>query len=472
MSRGNNPGPDLATGVGTTPVHRLRDCSTLLIAGLLTWGLLPDPAYAREQGVPSYASDIAPVLARHCVACHSEATRMGGLVLDTFEALERGGTHGPSVIPGNVGQSPLYLMVAGKMEPRMPFSASPLGPAEIDLLKRWIEAGAPGPDPGDVAAPVEPGQLPRIEPAVSVKPQIFSLVFHPDGRMLASGRHGGVALTDARTGQDVAFLDGLADVARALAFSPDGTLLAGGGGYAQQGGVVRIWQVASRQQMVEFRGHRDTIQALSFSPDGRMLATASYDKDIKLWDAASGRELRTLQDHIDAVYSLDFTPDGKLLVSGSADRSVKIWNPATGERLYTLSDPVDGINSIAIHPSGTRVTAGGHDRTIRIWDLGEDGGELINVLIAHQSPILRIAYSPDGKKIATSAADRTIKVFEAETLVELANLDQQPDWVLSLAFSPDGDRLAAGRFDGTLSLYDTDSYRDQLSDIETARISP
>ena len=445
-----------------------RRAATALVAVVSLSAAAP----AAERSDPTYVGDIAPILALKCVSCHTANTKMGGLVLETYGDLEEGGTRGPAVIPGSSEQSPLYLMVAGKMEPRMPFSADPLGPADLELLKRWIDAGAPGPEPGVAPLRATPGRLPAIELAVPAKPQIFSVSYHPHGRMIAAGRHGGVALFDAATGRTVASQDGLADIARAVAFSPDGQLLAAGGGHPQQSGEVRIWKTAELRPLTSIEGHADTIQALAFSPDGKTLATASYDKEIKLWDSATGRELRTLRDHIDAVYALAFTPDGKRLLSGSGDRSVKIWDPATGERLYTLSDPTDGINSIAIHPTGTRVAAGGYDRTIRVWELDEDGGRLLNVLIAHQSTILRIAYSPDGKKIATAAADRTIKIFEAETLGELASLDRQSDWVMSLAFSPDGNRIAAGRFDGSLSIYDSASYRDQLSVTETARKSP
>ncbi len=444
----------------------------LPVAVLLALAWLPATVLAAEQDSPSYTSDIAPILARNCIACHSTGTTMGGLVLETFGGLERGGAHGRSIVPGNSAESRLYLMVAGKIEPRMPFSANPLGPAEVELLRRWIDAGAPGPNPGEASVQVAQGRLPRIEPAALSKPQIFSLAYHPDGRLLAAGRHGGVALTHAETGEPVAFLDGLADIARSVAFSPDGRLLAAGGGHAQQGGEVRIWQVSDHRPLLAIQGHGDTIQALAFSPDGKTLATASYDKEIKLWDAASGRELRTLRDHIGAVYALAFTPDGTLLLSGSADRSVKVWDPGTGERLYTLSDPTDGINSIAIHPSGTQVAAGGYDCTIRVWELGENGGKVVNVLIAHRLPILRIAYSPDGTKIVTTGADRTLKVFDAETLAELASPKRQSDWVMSLAYSPDGRHLAAGRFDGSLSIYDSEHYRDQLRIIKTARKSP
>lgn len=398
---------------------------------------------------------------------------MGGLLLDSFDGLARGGTRGPAVVAGNSERSPLYLMVSGRMEPRMPFSADPLGPAEIDLVRRWIEAGAPGPSLGSgPVATAASGRLPRIEPAVPVKPQIFSLAFHPEGRLLAAGRHGGVSLANAGTGREIAFLDGLPDIARSVAFSPDGRLLAAGGGHPQRGGKVQIWKVAERRPAIGFGGHKDTIQALAFSPDARKIATASYDKDIRLWDAASGVELRTLRDHIDAVYSLAFSPDGRLLASGSADRSVKIWNPETGERLYTLSGPTDGITSIAIDPSGTRLAAGGYDRTIRVWNLGEDGVHLLNSLIAHQSTILQVAYSPAGDRIVTAGADQAIKVFDAETLGELATLDGQSDWVMSLSFSPGGSRLAAGRFDGSLSIYDTESYGDLVEAANTSRKSP
>ena len=456
-------GPSIPRNIGGTGAR-----SVLLTAALLTESLLP----AAEPRAPSYGADVAPILQRNCVACHSANTKMGGLVLETFAELENGGQRGPAIVPGSPEQSPLYLMVAGEMEPRMPFSAGPLPRGEVDILKRWIAGGAPGPGAAEMPLVTERGHLPRIEPLVEPRPQVFSVAYHPDGGLLAAGRHGGVALTDAGTGTTIALLDGLADIARAVAFSLDGRLVAAGGGHAQQGGQVKVWQLPERRQLVTIEGHNDTVQALAFSPDGKTLATASYDKDIKLWDVATGRDLRTLRDHIDAVYALAYTPDGSRLLSGSADRSVKIWNPETGERLYTLGNPIDGINSIAVHPSGTRVAAGGYDRTIRVWKLGEDGGELLNVLIAHQSTILRIAYSPDGEKIVTAAADRTIKVFDAETLEELASLDGQSDWVMSLAFSPDGRHFAAGRFDGSLSVYESDSYRDRLGVAESTRNSP
>ena len=442
----------------------------LVVASMILL-ILPPTAIATQVD-PSYVSDISPILAENCVGCHSIKNKMGGLRLDTYEGLIEGGKRGPSLVAGMKMESPIYLMVTGEMEPKMPFSAEPLKQVEIDLLGRWIEIGAPGPKGNELATKTEQKRLPKIAPTLELKSQIFSLSYHPEGHLLAIGRHGGVNLIDTTTGHLIAQFDGLSDIARAVAFSPDGKLVAIGGGYAQQSGDVRIWDITKRREILQIAAHTDTIQSLAFSPDQKILATASYDKDIRLWNTTSGEELQTLRDHIDAVYSLAFTGDGNRLISGSADRSIKIWDPHSGERLYTLSEPIDGINSIAVHPSGKQVSAGGHDRTIRVWELEKENGKISKTLIAHQSAILHIAYSPDGKKIATTAADRTIKIFDAKTLDELVTLNNQSDWVMALSFSPDGEHLAVGRFDGSLSIYDSEDYLDTFQTVGIARKSP
>ena len=435
--------------------------------GVLTLAALGSSA---AQDAPSFARDIAPLLATNCVACHAGNAKMGGLGLETFEDLHRGGSHGKAVIPGDSGGSRLYRMVAGKLEPSMPLGGERLPTEKIDLIKRWIDAGAAGPRPGETARVKQtPVERNRIEPTSPVKAQIFSLAYRPDGQMLALGGFQRVRFASASTGKTTATLEGMQEVVRSVAFSPDGGLLAAAGGLPARNGEVKIWDVASSKPRLTIEGHADTIYATVFSPDGSILATSSYDRLIKLWDVDSGKELRTLKDHIDAVYALEFTPDGKWLLSGAADRSLKIWDVSSGERLYTVSDPLEGINAITIHPSGKRVAAGGLDRTIRIWELGEKEGRLLHSLIAHEGPILQIAFSPDGEKLATASTDGTIKVFRSGDLAELRILSPQPDWVMSLRFSPGGNRLAAGRFDGSLSIYDLDHYKDQLDTLRASR---
>lgn len=414
---------------------------------------------ATAQDAPSFAKDVAPIFASNCAGCHGGNARMSGLSLETYESAAKGGSHGKIIEPGKSAQSRLYLMITGKVAPSMPLGGKPLAEGDVEAIRKWIDAGAKPPTPEEereLAAHLAAPSIPDIKPTVSLHPQIGALAFRPDGKLLALGTYKEVRLTDPATGQTVATLTGHAEAVRAIAFSPDGGLLAAAGGLPARSGEVKIWDVAARKELRTIKGHSDCVYAVAFSPDGKSIATSSYDKLIKLWSVDTGQEIRTFKDHIDAVYALAFTPDGKRLISGAADRTVKVWDAATGERLYTLSEPQDGLNTIALDPSGKFVAAGGLDKTIRIWELGAKEGTLVNSLIAHEDAILKLAYSPDGKWIASSAADRTVKIFNVHDLTEIKTYANQPDWVLSLEFSPDGKTFAAGRYDGSFEIYHVD----------------
>jgi len=410
-------------------------------------------AAARAEDAPSFVKDVMPIFSANCAGCHATGVKMGSLELDTFQEVMKGGTHGAVVVPGNSGESRLYLMITGKATPAMPLNGKTLAAGEIDVIRKWIDAGAKGPAPGEAVPAPKAAAIPDIKPRVAVKSEIGALAYRPDGKLLALGTYKEVRLVEPENDRTIATLAGHAEKVRALAFSPDGKYLAAAGGLPARGGEVKIWDVEKRAEVRTIKGHADCIYAVAFAPDGRSVATSSYDKLIKIWNVETGQELRTLKDHIDAVYALQFTPDGKRLVSGAADRTVKIWDVASGQRLYTLGDPQDGLNTIALDPAGRRVAAGGLDKTIRIWTLGENGGTLVNSLIAHEDSILKVAWSPDGKTLVSSGADKTIKVFQADNLTEVRTFANQPDWVLSLVFSPDGKTIAAGRFDGSIGFY-------------------
>jgi WD40 repeat protein len=387
---------------------------------------------------------------------------MGGLVMDSYDALMKGGTHGPAIVPGKGDQSRLVMMLEGKTQPRMPFGGDPLPSADIEVIKGWINHGAEAPGPEEVTKTAPQPMIPDIKAHGPVVSPVVSLAYSPDGKLLAAGGYKEVRLIDPPAGKVLGTLAGHADFVRSIAFSPDGKLLAAGGGPCQISGEIKLWDIAARKLLRTMKGHSDCIYSVAISPDGKLLASASYDKLAKLWDASTGREVRNLKDHIDAVFAVAFSPDGKWLATASQDRTVKIWEVASGQRLYTLSDPSDGIVSLAFSPSGKQIAAGGYDKTIYVWNLTEKSGSLAHTLIADEDSILQVVWSPDSKMIITSSADRSIRVRDSNTLDPISVFENQSDWVEALTVSPNSKWLAAGRFDGTVSVYDLTDHKQVL----------
>jgi hypothetical protein len=422
----------------------------------------------RSPSEISFERDVAPILHDNCIACHSSQLKSGGLQIETYQDLMKGGASGAVVLAGRSNESKLALMLEGRAQPRMPMGGA-LKPAEIELIKAWIDAGARNSAPGPLthaAATADPLSVPDIKPKVSLLAQVSSLAFRPDGRALAVAGYKQVEIIDPARGEVTARLTGAAEVVRSLAYSRDGKWLAAAGGEPGRFGEVMMWDGATGKLAYTLRGHRDYIYQADFSPDGKLIATSSYDKTVKLWDVASGREVATLKDHTDAVFPVRFSPDGKLLASGAADRTVKLWDVATARRLFTLSDSLDSVLALSFHPSGKLISAAGADRIIRTWELAPEGGVLVRSVIAHEDAIIGLAYSPDGKFLASTSADRMIKIWDGATGAEVRAMEKQPDWAGALAFSPDGARLAVGRYDGSVSIYEVAGGRKILDPIK------
>ncbi len=173
----------------------------------------------------AYAADVPQVLLDKCAGCHAIDTRMSGLNVTTRESLLQGGEHGPAIVPGKSAESRLYLMISGKIPPRMPLGGSQLPATDIEAIAAWIDAGAPA---LKTSAKAAPSSLPEIKPLVPVRPQIYDLAWSPDGHTIALAGFKKVRLIDPATKQQTAELPGAADAVRAVAFSRDGALLAAG----------------------------------------------------------------------------------------------------------------------------------------------------------------------------------------------------------------------------------------------------
>ena len=247
-------------------------------------------------------------------------------------------------------------------------------------------------------------------------------------------------LWDANTGQHLDTLIG-----RCVAFSPDGTTFASGGG-----DKIGLWDAVNRELKTLFTAHTGTIYSIAFSPDGTTIASGSWDHTVRLWDAATGKHKATLNGHTNSVSSVTFSPDGTTLASGGADNTIRLWDAATGEHKATLN--ARWVHSVAFSPDGTTLASGGTDGTIRLWN--PVSGVLQVELPGHTRWVHSVAFSPDGTTLASGGEDGTIRLWDPIAGEYKSTLTAHTGDVRHLVFSADGATLISGSFDGTIRLWD------------------
>ncbi len=169
-----------------------------------------------------------------------------------------------------------------------------------------------------------------------------TFVASPDRRLIARelmrGARGTVQVIDASDGREVWSREISDEAITALAFSPDGRLLAAAAGNTVP--VVQIWDASTGELRATLRGHRTYVTALVFWADGLSLASASTDQTIRVWDVTRGTTRQILRGHELEVRSLALLGDQTTLVSGAKDGAIFLWNTTAPEprRRFRIDD--------------------------------------------------------------------------------------------------------------------------------------
>lgn len=424
----------------------------LALAGCLLW-----PWTGRAAKPVSYSRDIVPLFKRSCNGCHQPGKLKGELDLTTWTALAKGGKHGPSLQPRKPADSRLIEEISGP-EPSMPKEGEPLTKAEVALVARWIREGAKD-DPLAQKAPRQ--GAPAFYPAA---PAISALAYSPDGNLLAVSGHHEIVLHHSDGSGIVARLGGEARRIESLAFSPNGRWLAASGGSPAEFGEIQIWDMETRQLFKSFKVTSDTLFGVSWSGDMEQVAFGCADKTMRVLTRQDGRELLKFDHHSDWVLGTAFTLDGKRVLSCSRDKAMKLVDVAQGHFIDDINKLQENLLCLARHPTTNLVACGSDQGIPRIYKISENQGRaaannnndanLVRQFERQPGPVHAIAYRPDGTAIIVGGSGGEARVYDVRDGNRLATLKGHAGAIFAVAFHPVRNQLCTGGFEGTLRIFD------------------
>ncbi|MBI3839449.1 MAG: PSD1 domain-containing protein [Planctomycetia bacterium] len=139
------------------PTHSRRRAALAVLLTLPTIMIAQTVAADESPSGVQFENDILPILTAHCFKCHGLEARKAGLDLRTVGLMVRGGENGAAIVKGSAKESMLYERIADRSMP--PEKELPLTDAKIDLIRRWLDAGAPSANPD---APLSAAEAPAV----------------------------------------------------------------------------------------------------------------------------------------------------------------------------------------------------------------------------------------------------------------------------------------------------------------------
>jgi WD40 repeat protein len=307
------------------------------------------------------------------------------------------------------------------------------------------------------------------------KDAVTSVSFAPDGTLAYASKDGTLKLLTRISDRESKPVKGIEkDEVRAVAFSPNGEMLA----VAAGPGHVKLFPTASTESAGErlplpeklINAQPDSFSNLAFSPDGKTLAIgmgiSGLAHSVLLWNTETRRLLPALEKHTASINSIAFSPNGKQFVTGSDDGTVIIWNTASNTYFKTLQGDSDNpVKAVAFSSDANVLAVGYGDGTVRLWPgavIQGKPGEHKELEIAQKRGVVGLAFTPDNRVLAVGRDDGTVQLWVSpltrpatnDRYRELTTLKGHLGGVTSLTFSPDGKMLATGSNDKTVKLWE------------------
>jgi WD40 repeat protein len=314
-----------------------------------------------------------------------------------------------------------------------------------------------------------------------------------DGMIASGDSTGEIRLWDGSTGQYLRTFGTQGTNVGVLVYSPDGKRLlstCGGGGCSTKPQI--IWDMASGKRLQQPKHHDNVVIAAAISPDGRLVATGGgNNRKVHVWDIATGETRRMLVGDGASRWATGFSPDGSRIAWGSTSAytthnargpfELQLRLPG-GSRSLGRPEPIDeaaiktlvrasqtfgayalshrkggahGFDAIldlkldgrtlasiergtstgydhrayTFSPDGQTIISAGSNGILTAYDLK---GKVIGDFIGHEGDVWAVAPSADGRLLVTGSGDQTVRLWNLKTRELIATLFRgtDSDWVM------------------------------------------
>lgn len=282
---------------------------------------------------------------------------------------------------------------------------------------------------------------------------IRDIAYFPDGNRVAVSSSIGVWVYDTHTGDELALLtEGVHDYS-AIAFSPNGEILA-----CASENYIQLWEIEDYKLQDIYTGHTSEIQYLVYSNSGKTLISGSTDTTIRVWDTATGEVLSTLVGLSDRTSKIAISADGTTIASSSFSDigKIRMYNLETGEYDKTITTNNTIIYELLFLPDGSRIAAGDRNGDIHIWDM--NSGEFLKKLSGEIGYITSLDASKNGLYLLCGSSEEIIQVWAVEIEMLINTYNQNIDSIAKVTFSPDGRTFSSASIgEGTIHFWDLEN---------------
>jgi WD40 repeat protein len=284
---------------------------------------------------------------------------------------------------------------------------------------------------------------------------VFSLAASPDGKYLACGGDGHVAIYDSSAKTELTRVVTPSGRVLALAFAPGAFTLA----IAGDGKQIHLLDRTSSKLLESWTAHDEAITALAFAPDGKRLYSASYDGSVKIWEIPGKTPVQKLVANGGRIHGLALSSDGKVLVAACAGNpegeakapEVAVWDLENGKQRKSLRDGEAAFTCVQISSTGSLIAAAKADGWVVAWT---PEGVPRSRLRAHRSRVTSLAFSPDGGSLATTSWEAEARLWDLPRWPAPAALPGEFTNPTTLVYHAQAHELIVGGLEKALQMVD------------------